>query len=202
MCSPARLRQARVRFALASVSVAAFLSGCGAVDEIRQRIAPRTSPHAEYADALRAAGLTASPLAGAWVEAASEALVAPRKVDLPFHDEGWLAPDAPGAIGVRFTAPRARWITVRAHLDAARPALVFVDAFRSPTDSDARFIPLAATDSPGVLRFRVWRGGAVIVRAQPELLRGGRYERSVTIEDERPTTSGVEATRTYAGAER
>lgn len=151
---------------------------------------PPTSEHAEYARGLVDAGLAATPLARAWAGASDRALEQPEQVTLPVRREGWFSADSPSALAVRFAAPAERWVTVRARLAGTEATRLFVDAYRLAREAGTPPVVLASSgDSAVVVSFRARRNGEMVVRIQPELLRGGAWELEVTASDEEPRES-------------
>jgi hypothetical protein len=166
-----------------------LLTGCSLADAIRSRLADGPSPHQEYANGLTDAGLAETPTGRAWLEMAAYALASPRSVELPLDEEGWLEPDQADVLGIRFDVPAQRWVMVRMTLEEPDSARVFVDAFRVPQDPvDPLEAIASARDTSYQLTFRMRRRGTVVVRVQPELLRGGPYQLTVTAEDSPPLT--------------
>ena len=58
--------------------------------------------HARYAAALAEFGLDQTALGQDWLRAADAALAGPLATGLPFRESGYLAPEAPTAIGYQF----------------------------------------------------------------------------------------------------
>jgi hypothetical protein len=178
----------RLGFA-AALPIITILTGCSLADTLRARLAGGASPHQEYANGLIDAGLAETPTGRAWLETAGFALASPRSVELPFNEEGWLEPDRADALGLRFDVPAQRWVMVRINLEEPDSARVFIDAFRVPQDPmDSLEAIASARDTSNQLTFRMRRRGTVVVRVQPELLRGGPYQLTVTAEDSPPVT--------------
>jgi hypothetical protein len=178
--------------ALRSVTAAlltVILTGCSLTDALRDVLLDGSSPHQDYANALMDAGLAVTPTGQEWIETARYALASPRDVELPLNEEGWLEPDRADALSLRFNVPPQRWVMVRILLEQTDSARVFIDAFRVPQDATDSLDPIAsARDTANQLAFRMRRRGTVIVRVQPELLRGGPYQLTVTAEDSPPVT--------------
>jgi peptidoglycan LD-endopeptidase LytH len=66
-------------------------------------------------------------------------------------------------------------VTARLHGEAA--GRLFIEVFRVPRDAGDELFPMAsADDTTRTLAVEATRTADVIVRLQPELLRGGRYE--------------------------
>lgn len=175
------------RYALRPVILAAvLLAGC---DIVADRLSPPPpSAHAEYVDGLTDADLAGTPLARAWIAAGRDAVTLQGGGSAaPAERTGWFAADSPSAAVVRVSAAGARWLTVRTELSAPPGTRLFIDAFRLPRDAaDPPRVLASAGDSIRTLSFRVRGDDDVLVRVQPELLRGGAYTVRVTASDDQP----------------
>ena len=89
-----------------------LLAGCEQVEQIVDSRRDLT-PHEAYVAALQDTGLDGSALGRDWIKAAAEALRAPLSVPLPYREEGFLAADAPTAVGLRLALRRGQVLTVR-----------------------------------------------------------------------------------------
>ena len=155
---------------------AVMLTGCEQVEQVIDARRDLT-PHEAYAESLEAAGLTGSALGQDWTRAADQALREPLPVGLPYREEGFLPADAPGAVGLQLALQRGQVLTVRTSFDASDSARVFVDLFRMPQQSGDPLRPLTRVDSlPDGMVYEPYRDGEYVLRLQPELLRGGRYQ--------------------------
>lgn len=158
-----------------SVCAALLVASCGPVEELRERMRGAT-PHEDYVETLRAAGLLDAAAGRDWVSAGAHALRQPLTVALPVEETGYIDPVRPEAIGVRMTLLRGQRIAIDASFGSDTATRVFVDVFRVLEDSAAAPRHAAAADSGArSLEFEPARSGDYIVRLQPELLRGGRY---------------------------
>ncbi len=165
----------------ASILVAtALIAGCGRAPETK-RTPPDAPTRAEYTKALTDFGLTRAGLGRDWIAAAEQALAAPVTTTLPFRETGYLAPDAPAAVGYRFEARRGRKIIVELTFESATPASppprVFLDLFQLAAPGSSEPPALVAEADPGAttLEYEVRRDAQYVIRIQPEILRGGRY---------------------------
>ena len=135
------------------------------------------TPHEAYVAGLEAAGLAESALGRDWIRAADAALATPSTVALPYREEGFIPAEAPTAIGLRMALQRGQVLTVRTRFDASDSTLVFLDLFRVPDESGEPLRPLVRVDSlPDGMVYEPYRDGEYVLRLQPELLRGGRYQ--------------------------
>jgi murein DD-endopeptidase MepM/ murein hydrolase activator NlpD len=140
------------------------------------------TPHEAYLVSLDEAGLGETALARSWRESARRALESPLGVDLPFQEEGFIAPDEAGAVGYRFSLDRGQVLTIASRVRSPDSTRVFVDLFRVPDDPEGPLRPVQSADTvAGDLVYEPYRGGEYVLRLQPELLRGGRYRVALTL---------------------
>jgi murein DD-endopeptidase MepM/ murein hydrolase activator NlpD len=149
-------------------------SSCRPGTPIREAVRP-TSPYEQYTQSLRDAGLEQTALGREWLEAGVRALQNPLTIALPFHETGYLPPNEPAAIAYRVELRRGQRLTIQIQIDSADPTRLFVDAFELPADSPPERIAYAEA-SASSLTVDPPRDGMYVVRLQPEMLRGGRYE--------------------------
>ncbi|MEQ9399395.1 MAG: peptidoglycan DD-metalloendopeptidase family protein [Longimicrobiales bacterium] len=165
--------------ALACLSV---LVACEEVEQIQDRFRDLT-PHEEYLASLEDAGLGDAALARDWIAASRRALDEPLGVSLPFREQGFIAPEEAGATAYRVTVGRGQRLTAEVALEGDEGTRVFVDLFRVPEDPQDPLRPLLSSDSvPGTFVHEPMRGGDFVLRIQPELLRGGRYQVTLRLE--------------------
>ena len=156
----------------------AVLAGCSRVAELRERVVP-ASPHEQYAQRLRSAGLESTALGSEWLRAAEGALRGARLAPLPARETAYFAPGEPAAASYRARLRRGQRLAVQVEATGGAPALVFVDLFRAAADSvpgQPRALErVASADSGGGVLETVARADEeFVVRVQPELLRGAR----------------------------
>ena len=173
------------RAVLLGVALAA-LAGCGTVGSLREALAPPT-PHEQYSESLRSAGLLETALGRDWLLASERALTGAPLIELPFRESGYFAPDAASAAGYRFALRRGQRLVVELETEAAEPFRVFVDLFEQherpgetgsarPESGEPEFRRVtSAEDRESRLEIEADRDRIYALRLQPELLRGGRY---------------------------
>jgi murein DD-endopeptidase MepM/ murein hydrolase activator NlpD len=140
------------------------------------------TPHERYEYGLRAAGLDVTALGQDWLAAADHALEAPVSISPPYSEVSYLDAGDAGAVGYSVSLRRGERITASFELDSDTAYKVFVDMFVMPTGARRNPVLLvsADTNSHGI-EYVARRDGDYVVRIQPELLRGGRYEVSVEV---------------------
>jgi peptidoglycan LD-endopeptidase LytH len=159
-----------IRLALvASVACAVWLiRDAGLLRLARESIAP-SSPHREYAESLERTGLSETAFGRAWLAAASRAVAEPLAASLPFSRVSIVAADRPTAIGYAITLKRGQRLDITVTVADDAPAQAFVDVF----ERDAVAAPVPRAAGLRALAFEPRADSRLIVRVQPELLRGG-----------------------------
>lgn len=174
-------RFARARLALWAL-LALAAAGCEEVEQVQDRFRDLT-PHEAYAASLEEAGLTGSALGRSWIQAGHRAVEDPIQVSLPFSEAGFIAPEDPQAVAYRVRVGRGQRLTVDVSLSGEDDTRLFLDLFRVPEAEGDPLRPVFSTDSlDGPLVHEPWRAGDFILRVQPELLRGGRWDVTLRLE--------------------
>lgn len=141
------------------------------------------TPHEAYQASLEDAGLAETALGRDWTEAGHDALDSPTTVTLPFQESGHISPQLPAAVAYRLSIPRGRRLTFHVSLDSDEGTRLFIDLFRVPEDGEDPLRPVVSSDSLShTFVHEPWRGGEFVLRVQPELLRGGRFQINVSEE--------------------
>lgn len=166
---------------LLTLAVLATLPGCEQVEQYVDARRPST-PHEAYLQGLHEAGLASTALSQAWIHEAADAVRNPRRVELPFQEEGFISPETPDAVGYRFSLQRGQTLTIRLRVQGEESARVFLDLLRVPDDPADPPRPVDADTIPEGLVFEPFRDGDFLVRVQPELLRGGEYAIILTLD--------------------
>lgn len=165
---------------LALVAVAAF-AGCERLERFPQQLFDTRTPRERYEEALAAAGMGSTALVRDWLSAAERALAEAALVTSPHEEQGFLDPREPAAFAFRVSAQRGQEVSFV--MELAGPAgQVFLEAWQVSDDSLRLLRRVAVSDSgSAALVFEPRRGGEYVLRAQPELLRGGRFRVAVRI---------------------
>lgn len=158
--------------AVALVVVLALSVSC-ATGPLAQLTRP-PSPHEQYGNQLRTAGLDATALGQRWLNVGDEALRAPVEAALPFNESMYFAADTPTAVGYRFSLPRGRQLSIDVEVEGPSAARPFVDLYRSRDEGDLERVTSLAADAT-TLTHEVEADETFVLRVQPELLQGGRF---------------------------
>lgn len=162
----------------AALACLVALAGCAQARDLVDRRTPRE----RYLDGLRQAGLSDNALARDWLAAGVQALIDPPTVTSPHQEEVDLPPGDPAAIGLRIELKRGQLARFEVGLPGDSVTAIFLDVWSAEgaRDSAAR---AAAESKRGERRvtFEPRVDGWYLFRAQPELLRGGRFSVKLTV---------------------
>ena len=151
------------------------LAACDdALRDVRRAVGGQ-SPHDRYAGRLRAAGLERAAVGARWIAAADSALAAATPVTPPLREAGYFAPTEVRGVAYRVRARRGQkvHVVVSSEAGATRHDL-FVDLYRLEPDGGRE--RLRSLGGPGgTLVEEMREDGELLLRLQPELLRGVRY---------------------------
>jgi murein DD-endopeptidase MepM/ murein hydrolase activator NlpD/SH3-like domain-containing protein len=151
------------------------LTACQGVQPFRERFRTLT-PHEQYAEALREAGLAETALGRDWLGAADAALREALPASVPFHEVGYFSADEAQAAGYRIYAQRGQRLTAEVEVEGVDPPRLFIDVFEVPSDTAEPPSHLMSSDSTmSALEWEPRRNGEYLLRLQPELLRSARY---------------------------
>lgn len=168
----------RTTYAVRRLAFATLLlaPGCGNIRDAAEELFDNRTPRQRYVDALNAAGLRDAALTVDWVTAAERALADAPLVTSPHEEQGYLEPAEPAAIALRVRVRRGQELSLEIELPGDSGTTMFLDAWSIEGDTSRTYNHLVSADSgERFLRLTPRRDGEVIVRAQPELLRGGRF---------------------------
>jgi murein DD-endopeptidase MepM/ murein hydrolase activator NlpD len=155
--------------------------GCREARELEE-VLRHEPPRAQYARRLRDAHLHQTALGRDWLAAGDRALGAPVELALPAKESGYFAPDEARAVAYRLRLRRGERLSVAVTTQASEPFTLFVELFEAPRDTtDGPDHLESLDDASGQLEFEARRDGDVILRLQPELLRGGRYTATLQV---------------------
>jgi peptidoglycan LD-endopeptidase LytH len=157
---------------LGTALVLSLLAACGQFVELGESLRPMT-PHEQYSESLRRAGLEKTALGRDWLAAAEQVLRKPVTAPLPFRETSYFPADEAHAVGYLIRAQRGQRLTVRVELHGeAEPARLFVDLFELPADTARP--PIHRSSAPAsdlALNWEPRRDSDYLIRVQPELLR-------------------------------
>lgn len=138
-----------------------------------ERLFDRQSPYEKYRLQLEEGHLHHTALGKDWIAAGQNSLHDSLRVNIPYQETGYLAPDAPQAISFRYFVREGQRLQIRLQPLTQPEARFFLDVFSVEADSSLR--PLYHSDSLPQISYEAERDTWHLLRVQPELLRGGAY---------------------------
>jgi murein DD-endopeptidase MepM/ murein hydrolase activator NlpD len=167
---------------LARIVVILFLTsvvlGCEKIDLLENRL--QQTPHEAYSEALNKAGLSETELGRRWFSAAESVLKDSLYVQLPYEEVGWLAPEEVQASAWKFSARKGQRLTVELETPPENRGTIFVDLFVAESEDNIDHIA-SLEGGKQSLDHIVQDDAEYVLRLQPELLAGGRYELRITL---------------------
>jgi murein DD-endopeptidase MepM/ murein hydrolase activator NlpD len=156
--------------------------GCDNLRKVAEELLDHRPPRQRYVDALKNAGLGDAALAVDWVTAGERALRDAPLVTSPHEEQGYLEPAEPSAIAFRVRVRRGQEVSLQLELPGDTVTTLFLDAWTLDAESADAFDLVESADSGRrLLRLTPRREGEIIFRAQPELLRGGRFKATLRL---------------------
>jgi hypothetical protein len=139
-----------------------------------------SNSHEAYAHSLRSAGLAQTALARDWILAGKDALKHPVDVEPPYEESFYVDHASAYAVAYHFSVLKGQRVEIDVAFNGQKRCRLFMDLFRvrgfSP--EDWRLVA-SATNNEKHLEFEPRVDAVYVVRLQPELLRGGRFNVSI-----------------------
>ena len=147
----------------------------------------KRTPYEAYENSLRQAKLHQSALGQAWLQAGQKALQDSLLITLPFKETGYFKADQPRAASYSFRARLGEVIAVQVNTRTRQDIKLFLDLFEVENERPRDIKHVAAADTTALrLEYQVEDDLVHLVRLQPELLRSGSFDITITI---RPSLS-------------
>lgn len=140
----------------------------------------KKTPHEKYGDGLQSAGLNHTAIGQQWFTAAEKSLNQPLTISLPYQEKGYFAAEKPGAAGYRFSARRGEKLSVKITTVPATGVMVFAELWQAATGTDKPRLLEVADTTTRQLDYEVGKETDLLVRIQPELLKGIEYTLIIT----------------------
>jgi hypothetical protein len=151
-----------------------FLSQCKK-ESVPEAYKP-TNSHDAYIHSLRMAGLAHTALGRDWILASEEALREPIDIETPYEEAFYVDQAAAFAAAYRFHVKRGQRTEVDVVFQGQRRCRLFMDLFRVQDSTTEEWkLVASANEKEKHLEFEPRRDAEYVVRLQPELLRGGRF---------------------------
>jgi len=152
------------------------------------------SPHQQYEQRLKDAGLEGSTLFNQWISSSDRSLQQPLTISIPYLEKAYFAGDKPEAAGFIFEARNGEQLQIKLTLQTLDSARMFIDLFEAAQDTNTQYKNLFAADTGDTsLVYDISDNGKYILRIQPELLSNISYELTITAEPSLATPVGSAA---------
>jgi murein DD-endopeptidase MepM/ murein hydrolase activator NlpD len=150
--------------------------GCETLGRIPDALFDHRTARERYQTGLELARLSTTALVRDWQAAAERALDEAPLIPTPHSEEGVLLAAEPQALAWRFMVRQGQSVHFEFALAGDSTALVFLEAWRISDDTlTPPQLEISADSGERALSFEPRRDGEYLVRAQTELLRGGRF---------------------------
>ena len=155
------------------------LAGCDRARSLGER--GFRSPRDAYVRTLEKADLHRTALGRDWLVAGDAALATATRVTAPHREAVHLPASEPRAAAWRLPLRRGDRLIVSAEVAMDPIGRLFVDLFATPRDTTETYERVASAPDRGTsIDVEIRRDGEYVLRAQPELLRGGRIVVTIT----------------------
>lgn len=115
-----------------------------------------------------------------WKAAATAALANPVTIALPYQQKGIFPDSLQLALGLRFTAPKGAQVRFELDKTTQNPFPLYADLFVEAAGSAPTWLYTADT-AAAYFQFDIENDGNYVLRLQPQLLRGGTYNLTITL---------------------
>lgn len=150
--------------------------GCETLGRIPDALFDHRTARERYQTGLELARLSTTALVRDWQAAAERALDEAPLIPTPHSEEGVLLAAEPQALAWRFMVRQGQSVHFEFQLADDTTAIVFLEAWRISDDTlSPPQLESSADSGERALTFEPRRDGEYLVRAQTELLRGGRF---------------------------
>jgi len=135
-----------------------------------------TNSHDAYIHSLRMADLAHTALGRDWILASEKALREPVKIETPYEETFYVDQSAAFATAYRFHVKRGQRTEIDVVFQGQRRCRLFMDLFRVQDSAIEEWkLVASANEKEKHLEFEPRSDAEYVVRLQPELLRGGRF---------------------------
>jgi peptidoglycan LD-endopeptidase LytH len=136
------------------------------------------SPYEQYVRDISTSVLKESAMVKDWIQSGERVLLDSTSVELPYQELSYFDPKEANAMGLRFEVREGQQLVVRLTPVSQPDARFFLDLYE--VRGDGSLVRKASADTGQLLEERIGRTGIYMLRVQPELLRGGVFELSMS----------------------
>jgi murein DD-endopeptidase MepM/ murein hydrolase activator NlpD len=139
----------------------------------------KRSPHEQYGQKLKNAGLDKTQLGESWFAASIQSLNKPLKITIPYKEAGYFPADKARAAAFSFNVKRGEKITITLQERPSNRFMIYVDLWELRDNNNKKLIAFADTGNNS-FSHEIDDDGSYLLRIQPELLSAGDYTLSIT----------------------
>lgn len=154
------------------------LLACGDGQKVVNGLKLKSSSYDKYVKSLQMSDFDQTVLGQRWITAGEKVFRENTMVDLPYNENGRFFPEKPSAAGIKFKARKGDVVSIKVELKDSDDFLLFTDVFYLEDDSNVKNIYNSDIDKETVIE--VEESGVYLLRLQPELMKGAKYEVLVT----------------------
>lgn len=140
----------------------------------------KVSPHEQYGNNLRDAGLTQTALGRDWLSAAARSLENPLTVSIPYRETGYFPATQAMATALRFQAPRGSKISIDFSKKPLEGFTIYIDLWEEREGQEKQLLAYADTSGAPFHHEVDDNDAYYILRVQPELLSAGEYTLNIS----------------------
>ncbi len=137
----------------------------------------KKSPHDNYAQKIKDAGLQETALGKAWFIMSDYILQQPVSIELPFREAGYFPGEKAMATAYAFDGKRGEVIKIVLEKQPVNDIEIFMDLWQISRDSIPEKLTYADSSQ---FNYEVENDGRYILRLQPELLKSGTYTLTIS----------------------
>lgn len=140
----------------------------------------KKTPHDQYSDRIKNAGLSGTVLGNSWFTVAAQSLSSPLTIPIPYSETGYFSADRPAAAGLRFDVVRGQKLFITVEKKPVQNFNLYIDLWKIEQGKNEPAHITAADTSNYTIRHEVKENAQYILRVQPELLSSGEYSVTIT----------------------
>ena len=153
-----------------------LISSCGNKNTLRG-VFQKQTPYEAYSSALKDVKLDQTALGSKWLAAGTAVFEDSLVISLPYGETAYFDASEVTANGYRFIAEEGQEVNIEIEIISTEPLTIFLDLFLIHDDPEH----VASSDTTrAALHYEVKKTGVYLLRLQPELLKGGRYQLKIT----------------------
>jgi murein DD-endopeptidase MepM/ murein hydrolase activator NlpD len=139
----------------------------------------KRSPHEQYGQKLKNAGLDKTQLGESWFAASIQSLNKPLKITIPYKEAGYFPAEKIRAVAFSFDVKRGEKISITLQKRQSNRFMIYTDLWEVKANNNKKLIAFADTGN-NPFSHEIDDDGSYLLRIQPELLSAGEYTLTIT----------------------